>query len=72
MNFVEKNLYFVFKENEEMKKRMYSTILLVGGGLGVEGASKWLQYQVWINMPQHYRLMLETMDVITRPKVTLL
>ncbi|XP_076469344.1 actin-related protein 8-like [Babylonia areolata] len=55
-------------DGEEMKRRMYSTILLVGGGLSMEGAHTWLQYQVWMNMPPHYRSSLETMDVITRPK----
>ena len=57
-------------DGEEMKRRMYSTILLVGGGMGMEGAQMWLQYQVWMNMPAHYRSSLETMDVITRPKVS--
>ena len=58
------------QDGEEMKRRMYSTILLVGGGMGMEGAQMWLQYQVWMNMPAHYRSTLETMDVITRPKVS--
>lgn len=56
------------QDGEEMKRRMYSTILLVGGGMGMEGAQMWLQYQVWMNMPAHYRSTLETMDVITRSK----
>ncbi|KAK7101992.1 actin-related protein 8-like [Littorina saxatilis] len=55
-------------DGEEMKRRMLSTILLVGGGLGFEGAQLWLQYQVWMNMPAHYRSTLETMDVVHRPK----
>ena len=53
-----------------MKRRMFSTILLVGGGMCMEGSPMWLQYQVWMNMPAHYRSTLETMDVITRPKVS--
>ncbi|KAL8621355.1 hypothetical protein ACOMHN_053376 [Nucella lapillus] len=55
-------------DGEEMKRRMYSTILLVGGGASMKGAHTWLQYQVWMNMPPHYRSSLDTMDVITRPK----
>lgn len=54
--------------NDEIKKKMYSCIVVVGGGLKFEGAQQWLQYKVWVGMPPQYRLMLETMDVITRPK----
>lgn len=54
--------------NDEVKKKMYSCIVVVGGGLKFEGAQQWLQYKVWVGMPPQYRLMLETMDVITRPK----
>ena len=52
-----------------MKKKMYSCIIVVGGGMNFEGAQPWLQYRIWVGMPHQYRLMLETMDVITRPKV---
>lgn len=54
--------------NDEVKKKMYSCIVVVGGGFKFEGAQQWLQYKVWVGMPPQYRLMLETMDVITRPK----
>ena len=56
-------------ENEEMKKRMYSCIVVVGGGLAFTGAQAWLQYLLWIQMSPQVRLSLETMDVYTRPKV---
>lgn len=56
-------------DGEEMKKRMYSCILVVGGGLMFAGAYSWLQHRVWINMPPQARIGLEVMDVITRPKV---
>ncbi|KAL3851810.1 hypothetical protein ACJMK2_015515 [Sinanodonta woodiana] len=55
---------------DELKKKMYSCIVVVGGGMNFEGAQQWLQYRVWVGMPAQYRLMLETMDVITRPKET--
>lgn len=48
---------------------MYSCIVVVGGGLNFECTQPWLQYCIWKNMPAHFRPMLETMDVITRPKV---
>ena len=56
-------------ENEDMKKRMYSCIVVVGGGLAFTGAQAWLQYLLWIQMSPQVRLSLETMDVYTRPKV---
>jgi len=56
-------------ECEEMKKRMYSCIMVVGGGLMFDGAQSWLQYLVWTSMSPHWRLALDTMDVITKPKV---
>lgn len=59
----------VMSDGEEMKKRMYSCILVVGGGLMFAGAYSWLQHRVWINMPPQARIGLEVMDVITRPKV---
>jgi len=57
-------------DSDEMKKRMYSCIVVVGGGLMFAGAQSWLQYLVWTHMPAHMRLALETMDVITKPKVS--
>jgi len=54
-----------------MKKRMASCIVVVGGGLLFAGAQSWLQYLVWMHMPPHMRLTLETMDVITKAKVSL-
>lgn len=59
----------LFSDNDETKKKMYSCIVVVGGGMMMEGAQQWLQYRVWVGMPPQYRLMLETMDVLTRPKV---
>ena len=56
-------------ENDEMKKRMYSCIVVVGGGLAFTGAQAWLQYLLWIQMSPQVRISLETMDVYTRPKV---
>ncbi|CAH1797829.1 unnamed protein product [Owenia fusiformis] len=54
--------------SDEMKKKMYSCIVVVGGGLNFEGSQAWLQYRIWTKMPAHYRIQLETMDVITKAK----
>ena len=56
-------------DNDEMKKRMYSTIVIVGGGVAkFHGAESWIKYAVWTQMPPAFRLALETMDVICSPK----
>jgi len=57
-------------DSDEMKKRMFSCIVVVGGGLMFPSAQSWLQYLVWTNMPASMRLALETMDIITKPKVS--
>jgi len=55
-------------DSEELRRRMYSCILVVGGGLQFEGATHWLQYQVWQAMPAQTRLHMESMDIISKPK----
>ena len=60
----------MFSESDEMKRRMYSTIVVVGGGLSkFRGAPGWIKYSVWTQMPKQHRFGLETMDVLTQPKV---
>ena len=57
-------------DSEDMKKRMYSTIVVVGGGAALfRGAEGWIKYAVWTQMPPQFRVQLETMDVIVEPKV---
>ncbi|WAR25144.1 ARP8-like protein, partial [Mya arenaria] len=48
--------------SDEMKKKMYSCIVVVGGGLNFESAQPWLQYCIWKYMPSHIRPLLDTMD----------
>lgn len=62
-------VYCSFSDSEDLRKKLFSSILLVGGGLQFEGAMTWLQYQVWQSMPASTRQQLETMDIITKPKV---
>lgn len=69
MGIDEAILYSIDKcESDEVKKKMYSCIVVVGGGLNFESTQPWLQYCVWKSMPGYFRPLLETMDVITRPK----
>uniref|UniRef100_UPI00358F88E1 actin-related protein 8 n=1 Tax=Myxine glutinosa TaxID=7769 RepID=UPI00358F88E1 len=54
--------------SEETKKKMYSTILVVGGGLLFPGAQQFLQYRILNKMPPSFRRLIDTLDVITKPK----
>ncbi|XP_060598476.1 actin-related protein 8-like [Ruditapes philippinarum] len=69
MGLDEAVLYSIDKcDSDDMKKKMYSCIVVVGGGFNFESTQPWLQYCIWKNMPGYFRPLLETMDVITRPK----
>ena len=63
------HMHFFVAENDDTKKRMYSCVLVVGGGLMFPMAQSWLQYLIWTQMPGAFRLQLETQDIITNPKV---
>ncbi|XP_014790485.2 actin-related protein 8 [Octopus bimaculoides] len=54
--------------NDEIKKKMYSCILVIGGGLNIRGVQGWIQHRLWSQMPVQFRYTLEGMDVITRAK----
>lgn len=53
-------------ESEEMKRKMYSCILVVGGGMMFSGIHTWLQNRLSVQIPIIYRG--EEIDIITRPK----
>ena len=73
LNAVFRNHFFVpFPESDEMKKRMYSCVIVVGGGFMYNDAESWLQYRIWSQMPARYRSQLETMDVLTKAKVSMM
>uniref|UniRef100_A0A8C2L5J8 Actin-related protein 8 n=1 Tax=Cyprinus carpio TaxID=7962 RepID=A0A8C2L5J8_CYPCA len=54
--------------SDEMKRKMYSCILVVGGGLLFHGAQEFLQHHSLNKMPPSFRRLVENVDVITRPK----
>ena len=41
--------------SDEMKRRMYSCILLVGGGAKFEGLSTWLHNRLLLQIPYQFR-----------------
>ncbi|KAK3801298.1 hypothetical protein RRG08_067101 [Elysia crispata] len=55
-------------DSEDLRRRLYSCILVVGGGLQFEGATSWLQHQVMQAIPSNMRAQLDSMDIITKPK----
>lgn len=60
---------YCVSDGEEMKKRMFSNIVIVGGGLAFPGAQAWIHGMIWVQMPALIRLTLETMEIHTMPKV---
>ena len=61
--------FSVFSASDETKKKMYSSILVVGGGLMFHKAQDFLQHRILNKMPPSFRRIIENVDVITRPKV---
>ncbi|XP_072328584.1 actin-related protein 8 isoform X1 [Scyliorhinus torazame] len=54
--------------SDETKKKMYSSILVVGGGLMFHGTQEFLQHRILNKMPPSFRRIVENVEVITRPK----
>ena len=54
--------------NTETKRKMYGTILLVGGGYCFKGAEDFLLRKVQAQLPAHYQFVREQMEVVVRPK----
>lgn len=60
----------VFSASDDTKKKMYSSILVVGGGLMFHKAQEFLQHRLLNKMPPSFRRIIENVEVITRPKVS--
>ncbi|KAM4651538.1 actin-related protein 8 [Discoglossus pictus] len=54
--------------SDDTKKKMYSTILVAGGGLMFHKAQQFLQHRILNKMPPSFRRVVENVEVITRPK----
>ncbi|KAG5865088.1 hypothetical protein JTB14_028192 [Gonioctena quinquepunctata] len=52
--------------NEEIKRKMYGCILVVGGGMKFSGIATWLQNRISLQIPYLYRA--EQLDIITNPR----
>uniref|UniRef100_A0A3B4YQG9 Actin related protein 8 n=1 Tax=Seriola lalandi dorsalis TaxID=1841481 RepID=A0A3B4YQG9_SERLL len=54
--------------SDETKRKMYSSILVVGGGLIFHGAQEFLLHRIINKMPPSFRRLVDNVEVITRPK----
>uniref|UniRef100_A0A8C8A5Q9 Actin related protein 8 n=1 Tax=Oryzias sinensis TaxID=183150 RepID=A0A8C8A5Q9_9TELE len=54
--------------SDETKRKMYSSILIVGGGLMFQGAQEFLLHRIINKMPPSFRRLVDNVEVITRPK----
>uniref|UniRef100_A0A3B4ZLI0 Actin related protein 8 n=1 Tax=Stegastes partitus TaxID=144197 RepID=A0A3B4ZLI0_9TELE len=54
--------------SDETKRKMYSSILVVGGGLMFHGAQEFLLHRIINKMPPSFRRLVDNVEVITRPK----
>lgn len=52
--------------NEDLKRKMYGCILIVGGGMNFAGIGTWLQNRISLQIPYLYRA--EQLDIITNPR----
>lgn len=52
--------------NEDLKRKMYGCILVVGGGMNFAGIGTWLQNRISLQIPYLYRA--EQLDIVTNPK----
>ncbi|KAM9343446.1 actin-related protein 8 [Pholidichthys leucotaenia] len=54
--------------SDETKRKMYSSILVVGGGLMFHGTQEFLFHRIINKMPPSFRRLVDSVEVITRPK----
>lgn len=52
--------------NEDLKRKMYGCILIVGGGMKFQGIATWLQNRISLQIPYVYRA--EQLDIIINPR----
>lgn len=65
-----KNLNLFPAATEETKRKMYSSVLLIGGGFMFNGAQSALQSRLQAKLPASHRKLVDQVDVIARPKVS--
>lgn len=53
-------------QTEDLKRKMYSSILIVGGGVKAPEFHLWLQNRLALQIPYNYKT--ETLEIVTSPK----
>lgn len=61
--------FLFFAATEETKRKMYSSVLLIGGGFMFNGAANMLQSRLQAKLPAPHRKLVDQVEVIARPKV---
>lgn len=63
------SVFISFTASDETKRKMYSSILVVGGGLMFHGVQEFLLHRIINKMPPSFRRLVDNVEVVTRPKV---
>ena len=63
-------IFYFHLASDETKRKMYSSILVVGGGLMFHRAQDFLLHRIINKMPPSFRRLAENVEVITRPKAS--
>ena len=58
-----------FLGSDEMRRKMYGCILLVGGGFTFSGGAQMLQNYMQSGLPSHYKRFVDRVEVLAKPKV---
>lgn len=53
-------------QTDELKRKMYSSILIVGGSVKAQGLHLWLQNRLALQIPYNYKT--EQLEIVTAPK----
>ena len=59
-----------FTATEDTKRKMYGSVLLIGGGFMFNGAAAMLQSRLQAKLPASHRKLVDQVEVIARPKVS--
>lgn len=63
-------LFCFLTASDETKRKMYSSILVVGGGLMFHGAQEFLLHRIINKMPPSFRRLVDNVEITTRPKAS--
>ena len=64
------NYIFSCTASDETKKKMYSCIVVLGGGISLfQGVTEMLQHRIQSKMPPSFKRAVEKVEVICKAKV---